>query len=480
VDGSFLPNRSLGLKFLLVCVLAVLMCIPAATIWALIYERTSRAEQVVMEVGERYGGMQTFTGPLLAAPYRAVRQFPQQPGTMAPAPITEEGWYVVYPDSGAADLTIDTEERARGDLFKVRTYTAGVAFNGSFDLAGEPSAAPPGAVVDWTRAVILIGVSDPRGAQGAAEIQVNGATIQLEPGSAFMNVFGSSQWLVAPAGAFAEPGQSFTVTSNLQFTGVESIGVTPFARNTEISVTGDWPHVGYFGAFPPVSSDGGEAAEGDGEAFSARWSVPYVARGVSAAGDANSVYAMTERAVRVQLVDPTNPYQSVTRALKYALLFIGVVFLAYFLFETSSERRVHPAQYILVGLAQVVFYLLLLAIAERLGFDTAFVIAAGATVALISLYAGAIFRSRSRFFAALVSFSALYALIYLLMRLEDYALLAGSIAAFLAIAAVMWFTRNLDWYGLGLGGRLPSTPPPPPSWRPPGEEAPPGAAPTGG
>jgi inner membrane protein len=129
------------------------------------------------------------------------------------------------------------------------------------------------------------------------------------------------------------------------------------------------------------------------------------------------------------------------------VLFIGLVFLSYFLFEVTTGRRIHPAQYILIGVAQVIFYLLLLSIAERIGFDWAFLIAAGATVGLISSYAGWILASRKYGFRALTAFSLLYALIYLLLRLEDQALLLGALASFAAISAVMYFTRHMEWYG---------------------------------
>jgi len=134
---------------------------------------------------------------------------------------------------------------------------------------------------------------------------------------------------------------------------------------------------------------------------------------------------------------------------------VGLVFLAYFLFETLSGKRVHPAQYLLIGLAQVIFYLLLLSIAERIGFDGGFAIAAAATVGLISAYAGWVFESRRQGFIALVAFTLLYGLIYVLMRLEDFALLVGAVTSFAAIAAVMYFTRRLDWYG----SRDPAVPP---------------------
>ncbi len=164
-------------------------------------------------------------------------------------------------------------------------------------------------------------------------------------------------------------------------------------------------------------------------------------------GDSDIVRSLGRTALGVSFIELVDPYQSVTRSLKYALLFVGPVFLSYFLFEVATGKRVHPAQYILIGMAQLVFYLLLLSIAERTGFDIAFAIAAVATVALISAYAGWVFEHRRYGLRALLAFSALYGLIYLLLRLEDQALLLGALASFAAVAAVMYFTRHMDWYG---------------------------------
>ncbi|GGH15733.1 inner membrane CreD family protein [Silvibacterium dinghuense] len=144
-------------------------------------------------------------------------------------------------------------------------------------------------------------------------------------------------------------------------------------------------------------------------------------------------------------------YRSVTRSLKYVLLFLGLVFLTYFVFEATTGTRVHPAQYVLVGTAQLIFYLLLLSLAEKVGFDWAFLIAGGATVALLSTNAGWIFAGRSQGWRALAVFGPLYMLIYLLLRLEDDALLIGAIMSFLAVAAAMYFTRRIDWYSARSG-----------------------------
>ncbi len=154
----------------------------------------------------------------------------------------------------------------------------------------------------------------------------------------------------------------------------------------------------------------------------------------------------------ISLIEVADPYQSVNRSLKYALLFVALLFLSYFVFEVTSGKRVHAAQYILVGVAHMIFYLLLLSLAERIGFDWGFLVAGGATVLLLSANAKWIFASLAQGLRALFVFSLLYFFIYLLLRLEDNALLVGAVASFLAVAAVMYFTRRIDWYSSIAGG----------------------------
>src|SRR6185437_7094462 len=170
------------------------------------------------------------------------------------------------------------------------------------------------------------------------------------------------------------------------------------------------------------------------------------ARNVPADGAEDIVDRLGRTAMGVSFVELADPYQQVTRSLKYAVLFVGLVFLTYFLFEVGSGKRVHPAQYILIGVAQLIFYLLLLSIAERIGFDLAFLIAGASTVVLLSANAGWVFSSRMQVARASIVFSMLYGLIYLLLHLEDNALLVGAVASFAAVAATMYFTRNIGWY----------------------------------
>jgi inner membrane protein len=443
-----------GGKALLVCALAVLMTIPGMFVWALIKDRAVRSDGAIAEVSQMQGGSQQVMGPLLIAPYAIT------PLTAGGEIIT--GWYVVSPESGSAVVKVETQIRRRG-IFDVPVYTAVADINARFAAPPAAPNLPPRAVVDWTRARIVMGFSDLRGGK-------------LDPVATITSAAGRSQVAFAPAsginlGAAATPpipedrqyrsapeaGGRFGLVSTpaapilaggvlqtrLKFSGAQRLAVMPFAKATSIRIAGDWPSPSFNGGFLPTRS----TVTDDG--FTANWDVPFMARGLVDQGSAEalSLSDLGQRDLGVTFMRTNNPYQNVMRALKYAVMFVGLVFLTFFVFEALSGRRLHPAQYVLIGLAQMIFYLLLLSLSEYVGFDIGFAIAAVATVLLIGLYAGAAFRARRYRIQAMVIFTTVYGLIYLLMRLEDFALLAGSIAAFVGLTAAMWLTRNIDWYG---------------------------------
>jgi inner membrane protein len=180
--------------------------------------------------------------------------------------------------------------------------------------------------------------------------------------------------------------------------------------------------------------------------YTAEWSIPFIGRGVRAEGPLDSVAGLESTELGTSFIEVADPYQSVNRCLKYVLLFLGLIFLSYFVLEVVTRKRIHPAQYILVGVVQIIFYLLLLSLAERIGFDGAFLVAGVSTVALLSTNAGWVFSSRLQGLRALVTFTLLYLLIFLLLRTDDYALLIGAIMSFLAVTAAMYLTRKIDWY----------------------------------
>jgi len=416
------------------------MTIPSLFVDSVVEERTKRAKDVVEEISGRAGGPQTFLGPSLSIPYSIPPLFKGASPTL--------GVYVVFPTKGDARLKIQTEERRRS-LFKVPVYQAELKFDATFDLTGVPSAAPAGVELDWSRAAIVIGASDARGALADGTLTVNGKTSTFVPAE---NVGEENPRL--PLTYFgvgvpdlAKPNGTFDVTANLRFSGAQRLAVLAYGKSTRLVAEGDWPSPGFDGGFLPVKRT--VSSQG----FSAEWSVPFIARGIPAEGTRTAVSALDHTALGISFIEVADPYQSVSRSLKYALLFIGLLFLSYFVFEATAGKRVHPAQYVLVGTAHMIFYLLLLSLAERIGFDRGFLVAGSATVLLLSANAQWIFASRVQGFRALFVFSLLYFFIYLLLRLEDNALLVGAAASFLAVAAVMYFTRNIDWYSsLPAGG----------------------------
>lgn len=448
-----LKSMSVGLKLIVVCGLALMMFIPSLFVFDLVRERRGRADDVAREISHSVGGKQTFLGPTLAIPFEVPPQ--------AKTDTTRHGTYLVFPAQATAVLRTSTEERHRS-LFRVPVFKSDVRMDATFDLTGVPADAPQGAILNWDRAEFIVGVTDARGAQSDALLTIGEKTVTMVPAQTSEHIsigkeMGNEVDLTlfgVNAKDIAKPGAQFSVSSTLRFSGAQRIAVLSYGKTTRVTAQGDWANPGFDGGFSPVS----RSVTGNG--FTAEWSVPFIARGVRAEGPAETITGLDSTDLGTSFVELADPYQSVERALKYLPLFMGLVFLSYFVFEVTSCKRVHPAQYILVGFAQIIFYLLLLSFAERVGFDYAFLIAGGATVILFSVNAGWIFASRIHGLRALVVFSMLYGLIYMLLRLEDNALLVGAVASFLAVAAAMYFTRFIDWYNANNGaGKMTSTPP---------------------
>jgi inner membrane protein len=231
-------SLSMGVKLILVCLLALLMAIPAFFVSGLVDDRTQRAKDVVQEISSHVGGPQTFLGPTLAVPYSIPSQSPAD---------TKHGIYFVFPAQASAFLRTKTEERHRS-LFRVPVFQADVKLDANFDLAGVPAAAPQGAELDWSRAEIVIGVSDPRGALADATLTTDGKTITLTPAEVAEKItFGNDQnghiklsLVGTNLGNIARPGVQFHATSTLSFSGAERIAVLAYGKTTHLAAEGDW------------------------------------------------------------------------------------------------------------------------------------------------------------------------------------------------------------------------------------------------
>jgi inner membrane protein len=441
IDFTLTPTpgrgRSMGVKLIVVCGLALLMCIPALFVENQVTDRTSRQAAVVKEISGYMGGEQTLLGPTLAIPYSIPAQ------TVGDVP--KHGMYLVFPAHASATIQTTIEERHRS-LFRVPVFQANVKMEGTFDLTDVPADAPAGMVLSWNRAELVVGMSNPRSAQTDALLTVDGKTTTLVPAAIAQNLnVGNNAHLLpsllgTSAAELAKPGAHFTAASTLRLSGTERVAMLAYGKSTQLSMQGDWRSPGFDGGFLPVNRQITD------QGFRAEWSIPFIARAVRAEGMEDSITSLDATAMGVSFVEVADPYQSVDRSLKYVLLFLGLIFLAYFVFEVTTGKRIHPAQYLLVGVAQIIFYLLLLSLAERAGFDWAFLLAGAATVILLAANAGWVFARRAHGWRAFAIFTVLYAVIYLLLRLEDNALLVGSLTSFLAVVAGMYLTRKLDWY----------------------------------
>ena len=249
-------SRSMGMKLIVVSVLALLMTIPSFFVDGLVEERTSRAADVVKEISEHLGGRQTFLGPTLAIPYSVpARNKNRQP---------EHGVYLIFPAEGAATVKTHTEERHRS-LFKVPVFEADLRFDAAFDLTGAPLAAPTEAVLDWSNAEIVVGATDARGALAGGTLTANGETAGFVPTDgidglslnsngnenqrARLTLFG----VMVPK--LAQPNAKFQVSATLRFSGAQRIAILAYGKATLLKMEGDWPNPSFDGGFLPPISD---------------------------------------------------------------------------------------------------------------------------------------------------------------------------------------------------------------------------------
>ncbi len=443
-----------GLKLLLICGLILLMSIPALFVYFVVYDRSSRADKTRDQIAQAAGGAQRLIGPVLAIPVET---------------LDKQGRWVVtdiafiFAENGSASSSFDVTTRHKS-LYAMQVYTGKIDFQAHFDLSMLKAIGDEDTRLLTKQGRILLGLSDRRGALGDAWLDIEGAqSVRFETyvrgfsiyrkiaGGEFnkmpgiLNFFSvnrsQSNILSVPVGQVLS-ANTLDIKVRMPLGGARQVEFIPFARSTSIDITSNWPDPGFGGDYLP--SEKSITAQG----FTASRTIPALASSIPpfAYNSDLSNWTKNHHGFLVKFVDTASPYQYVSRSLKYALMFIGFVFLTFFLFETADARPVHAAQYVLIGIAQSVFYLLLLAFSERIGFDAAFILAALATVLLLGIYAGSVFGKR-RGLAALAIFGTVYALMFLLMRIEDFALMVGAIASFAAIAITMWMTRKVDWYG---------------------------------
>jgi inner membrane protein len=422
--------------------LMVLLLIPLGMVQSVVTERAGRRNEVAQDVSATWGGAQTISGPVLVVPYRTTT-------TESNGKQTQSIGYASFlPDSLDVQGNAPAETRKRG-IFKVIVYKAHLTMTGRFARPQTAGLLRANSEPLWTEATINIGFTDPRGIARRLTLKWNGQDVPFAPGVIDTGLFANG--LHAPAQfSIAGPAGPVPFALDIDLNGTRDLRVLPAGSETSLQLTSDWPHPSFVGA--PLPDPRAVTDQG----FTASWRVPYFGRGFPAAWtegiDREKLKCQADAAAfGVSFVQPVDIYQQTERSVKYASLFIVLTFVVFFMCEVMRSRLLHPVQYVFVGFAICVFYLLLLSLSEHLGFDVAYASAATATTLLIGTYS--VFALRGAKEGAIVgtAVAALYGYLYLLLRLEDAALLAGSIGLFVMLALLMLATRKVNWYELRLG-----------------------------
>jgi len=450
-------ERSPGMKLLFVSLVALALALPLLLVYALVSDREHQSFTAQQAITAGWGGNQIISGPVIAIPYlRQQTQTESVGGAQVTRTVQVRDELYLSPARQSVTTTLEPETRSKS-IYRSVIYRAQLAGEARFVLPQELG------VQGVTREDLLLqdaelrfGVSDPRGLQPDARLSTGGAALPLQPGKGV----GSS----GNAGFFASLDWDGTAPLDTQWSyslrGSRAIALVPRGGTTEWTVTSRWPHPGFGGSFLP------ERSEVTGEGFTAHYSVANLAlgqamvmeddpgmpiTGVDGTIDAGAAIAAqgATMAASIGLIEPVDLYSRVDRSVKYGFLFIGFTFLAFFMFDIVGGARVAAAEYLMTGAGLVLFFVLLLAFAEVIGFTWAYLVASAAIIGLLTAYSAAVLKSRRRagFIGALLV--GLYALIYVLLSLEAFSLLIGSVLLFLALAGVMYATRNVEWTRIG-------------------------------
>ncbi len=418
--------------------LVLILLVPLFMIQSLVRERQARRSEAEAEMFSSWGGEQTIGGPVLTVPFieRVVDSAGKRVETVSVAHF--------LPEELSIKGTMAPEKRKRG-MYEATLYTSRLSLKGSFAQPDFSGWRVDPADILWADAYLSVELPDMRALQDRVSIAWGSWTAEFRPGKGSAGLFAGE--IRAPLRGLAAAGQgrALPFSFELGLRGGGSLSFLPLGDQTTVRVISPWESPTFNGSFLPAERMLSE------QGFDAAWKVISLARAYPQRWRAGEVEpgAILSSGFGVSLMTPVDSYQKVTRALKYGILFLFLPFLTLFLFEVFSGRRIHPLQYLFVGVADCVFYLLVLSLSEHAGFDLAYWLAASSSAALITGYTCAIVQSMKRGILILPVLAATDAFLFVVLRSEDYALLIGAVGLFLILAAAMMMTRKVDWYRVG-------------------------------
>lgn len=430
---------SIGLRLVLIGLLIFVLLIPSAFINSLVHERAGRRSEAINEITSKWSRRQTIGGPVVTIPY--LQTWRDDKGETKSA----TKYIQLLPETLEISGEIRPEIRYRG-IYKAIVYNAQLDVAGVFSFDKVRTMNIDADRLLWDKAFISVNISDMRGINQYVELKWGDEAVLFEPGIKQGNDLFTSGVSVNLPSIPADAVGRIDYALHLDFKGSQALNFLPLGKTTMVNLKSAWSNPSFDGAFLP------KRYQIDSEGFSAAWQVLDLNRNYP------QIWVDTETkdavvlasAFGVNLFSPVDIYTQTTRAAKYMIMFVSLTFLVFFLAEVFSGRKIHPIQYLLVGGALCIFYLLLLSLSEHINFSLAYVLASASVVILIGTYVRGALGKRTipLFTAGMLAF--LYAFLYILLQNQDYALLLGSVGLFLILAAVMYLTRKLDWYQIDL------------------------------
>lgn len=436
-------RNSIFLRVMFIGFVILLLQIPILMISGQISDRNMTRYQAVSDITGKWGRKQTIMGPRLVVPYDEIITWKNKHGDNEK---TRKRLYAVFlPDNLELSAGVKNEIRYRG-IFEVPVYQSTINIQGNFTKPDfslwniEPN------LIRWDEAQLLIGVSDSSAIQKQISLRWNNKTFQFEPGLGKTDNNGSG-FHIPRLSVKQDKLYKFNIAMALN--GSDAFYMAPMGKSSTLKIQSDWPDPSFQGYKLPnarkVTRDG----------FEASWAISHISRRYPQQWlhHGFNYGNFNQSLVGVEFVSPVDNYRMTERSIKYSLLFLVMTFLAIWLIEVFYKLRVHLLQYLLLGLGMSLFYLLLLAFSEHISFIWSYVIASGAVIAMTSLYSKAVLKSGKRATWIGVGIMVLYVYLFTLLEEQNYSLLSGSIGVFLALAGVMYITRNFDWYNMGRKNR---------------------------
>jgi len=427
-------------KIGIIIVLILILLIPTSMVKELIEEREDVQIEAIDEVSSKWGSGQTITGPFISIPYdRYVKRFNKKDSINEVVKIKE--WAHFLPNKLDINGEIKPEKRYRG-IYEVVVYESKLKIKGNFDNIKFKKLDVELKNVHFDKATLNFGISDLKGIEKQVALNWNNKSISFNSGTSTKQIVSSGINALVPIRTDSIVNYEFATEIDLK--GSQYLYFTPVGKTTDVNIKSNWNTPSFTGTYLP---DGRNITD---DGFTSNWNILHLNRNFPQQW-IGSKYQIEDSSFGTDLLLPVDNYKKSYRVAKYAILFLVLTFMTFFFVEIMKNVFIHPVQYLLVGIAIIVFYTLLLSFSEHIKFNFSYILASILTLLLISLYTTAILKSKQFGLLIFGILLIMYTFIFTIIQLEDYALLIGSLGMFIILGIVMYLSRKIDWYNVKLG-----------------------------